>query len=101
MAIQEQRRQTLEAALSQQIDWAGTEVGLAQYHLQHLKTSRRSQALFDEENTLYIAFIDDLYQVSCKSRLCDEMRLSNSNDLQPDLGAFSTADIARWEFCSI
>lgn len=61
--IAEQRRQGLQAALNQRLDWSGTEVGMAQYHLEHHQACQQSQALFAQENSLFMTFIADIYQV--------------------------------------
>ena len=64
MAIARQRLQDVVQPLSNMFDRTLTGFSLAPCHLLHLEAHQRSQALFTEESLLFMAFADEVYQVS-------------------------------------
>ena len=63
-AIAEQRLANADALTGQRPEYSASEVELADYQFQHHQACQQSQALFAEENDIFITFIDDVYQVS-------------------------------------
>ncbi|KAK9824913.1 hypothetical protein WJX74_005757 [Apatococcus lobatus] len=59
-AIAKTRRECVQPLLAPVAD--GSEVQLAEYHLRHHHACQSSQALFAEENTCFITFVDGMYQ---------------------------------------
>ncbi|KAK9866013.1 hypothetical protein WJX84_000671 [Apatococcus fuscideae] len=60
--LSEQRRQSFQPLAAALADHCSSEASLAEWHLRQHQACQRSQALFAEENAIFVAFVNAMFQ---------------------------------------